>query len=416
MRITICGATLQAVTMVAVFARYGHKIIWHHDSKAANPLLEITDPTLQAHLSHLHDKDAIQLSSSGQNLSESAECYLFCYGPMEIEQSVICAEQIAKISSEDRLMINGSTFGLHGTEKLQVILPHDHWAYLPDTIQEGNAIGSFVNAKQAIVGCESEQAKRLMKELLRPMFPLDHQMVFMPISDAAFAKLSISGMLATRISYTNDLANVAEKLGVDILNVKQGMAADSRIGSTYLSPGVGFGGENFSQDILMLSNEVSKVGGKSRLLEQVWEINDDQKEVLFRKLWDYYQSNLRGKIVAIWGAAFKENTASIHNAPIHKMIEALLAQNVHIQLYDPQANDEIAEIYSDRVEICQDEYQALKDANALCVLTAWQQFYNPDYALMLSLMNHPLILDGRNIYDPSFMRLQGFIYEGIGRI
>ena len=416
MKIAICGATLQAATMVAVFARYGHTIVWHHDNDVDDPLIEISDPSLQAHLSNLYDKGIIQLSDSIENLSEHTECYLFCYGPMAIEQALMCAQQIAKFDLKHRLMINGSTFGLHGTEKLQAILPDDHWAYLPDTIQEGNAIGSFVNVTQMIVGLMSDDTKMMMKELLRPMFPLDHQILFMPVLDAEFAKLSISGMLATRISYMNDLANVAEKLGVDILNVKQGMAADSRIGATYLSPGAGFGGENFSQDILMLSNEVSKMGGKSRLLEQVWEINEDQKEVLFRKLWHYYQTNLKDKTIAIWGAAFKENTASIHNSPVHKMIDALLAQDVKIQLYDPQANHEIFELYNDRIEICQDEYQALKNADALCVLTPWAQFYNPDYSLMKTLMNHPLILDGRNIYDPEFMRNQGFIYEGIGRI
>ena len=235
MRITICGATLQAVTMVAIFAKYGHKVVWHHDSNTVNPLLEIADHTLYTDLSHLYNKGVIQFSNNIHDSSLNSECYLFCYGPIAIEQAKRCAEQIATMDSQNRLMINGSTFGLHGTEKLQAILPHDHWTYLPDTIQEGNAIDSFVNAKQAIVGYESEPAKRLIKELLRPMFPLNHQILFMPILDAEFTKLSISGMLATRISYMNDLANVAEKLGVDILNVKQGMAADSRIGSTYLS-------------------------------------------------------------------------------------------------------------------------------------------------------------------------------------
>lgn len=389
MKITICGATLQATTLVAILEQYGHRIVWYHDSDEMGELPAIPKDT---------------------------DCYIFCYLPMEKNKAIACVTQIASLNLTGRLMINGSTFGLHGTAELQQISPNDQWAYFPDTIQEGNAIASFVNVKQAIVGCESEQAKRLIKEILRPMFPLEHQILFMPILDAEFAKLSISGMLATRISYMNDLANVAEKLGVDILNVKQGMAADSRIGASYLSPGVGFGGENFSQDILMLSSEVSKTGAKSRLLDQVWEINEDQKEILFRKLWDYYQTRLKGKTVAIWGAAFKENTESIHNSPIHKMIEALLAQSVNIQLFDPQAVKEMSEHYGDMIHIVDDEYQALQGADALCILTAWQQFYNPDYQLMKTLMNHPLILDGRNIYDPTFMRDQGFIYEGIGRV
>lgn len=384
MKIAIYGQTLQADTLVKIFSHYGHHVHWCCDD--------------------------------AKDVSHDLDCYIFCYAPTEKEKAYKIVNQLVNYHAKGRLMINGSTFGLHGTAELQAILPNDHWAYLPDTIQEGNAIGSFVNAKQAIVGLETDDAKVLIKELLRPMFPLDHQILFMPILDAEFAKLSISGMLATRISYMNDLANVAEKLGVDILNVKQGMAADSRIGSTYLSPGVGFGGENFSQDILTLSSEVSKTGIKSRLLEQVWNINEDQKEILFRKLWNYYQTDLKGKKIAIWGAAFKENTASTHNSPVHKMIQALLAQGVHIQLFDPEANSAIQMMYGDSVHIVENEYEALKNADALCLLTAWQQFYNPDYSLMKTLMNHPLILDGRNIYDPEYMRHQGFIYEGIGRV
>lgn len=384
MQLAILGDTLQADTLTTIFSRFGHHIDRYD-----------------------HEVDVV---------TDDVECYIFCFAPTEKARAQALIERISQTSNSGKLMINGSTFGLHGTAELQALSPNNHWVYLPDTIQEGNAEGSFINAQQAIIGCESEHAKILMKELLRPMFPLAHQVLFMPILDAEFAKLSISGMLATRVSYMNDLANVAEKLGVDILNVKQGMAADSRIGATYLSPGVGFGGENFSQDILTLSSEVSKTGVKSRLLEQVWEINEDQKEVLFRKLWDYYQTDLKDKVVAIWGAAFKENTSSIHNSPVHKMIDALLAQDVKIQLFDPKAGSEISKIYGDKLHIVGDEYTALKNADALCVLTPWQQFYNPDYSLMKSLMTHPLILDGRNIYDPKFMQQQGFIYKGIGRI
>lgn len=416
MKITVCGATLQAATLVAIFEQYGHHIDWYHDSDADENLPEINDTALSSRLYDLVNHQKIQLLGAGDDLSNNADCYIFCYSPLEKHRANLIVQALVLNAKQGRLMINGSTFGLNGTAELQENLPKDHWAYLPDTIQEGNAIGSFVNAKQAMVGLESNEAKRLMKELLRPMFPLEHQILFMPILDAEFAKLSISGMLATRISYMNDLANVAEKLGVDILNVKQGMAADNRIGSTYLSPGAGFGGENFSQDILTLSSEVSKTGTKSRLLEQVWDINEDQKELLFRKLWDYYQTDLKGKKIAIWGAAFKENTGSVHNSPAHKMIQALLAQDVKIQLFDPEANNIMKELYGNSIHIADNEYDALKDADALCLLTAWQQFYNPDYPLMKILMNHPLILDGRNIYDPEFMRNQGFIYEGIGRI
>ena len=224
-------------------------------------------------------------------------------------------------------------------------------------------------------------------------------------------------MLATRISYINDLAMVAEKLGIDIESVRQGMAADNRIGGSYLYPGAGFGGENFSHDIQTLTHTVLGVGANSQLLAQVWEINEQQKEVLFRKLWNYYHGDLKGKTVAIWGAAFKEKTSSTRQSPIHAMLAALWAQGVKVKLHDPQALDEIKKIYGERPDLiyCTEQYEAVQDAHALCLLTAWKQYWSPSYTELLKTMQHPLILDGRNIYDPAYVKSQGFAYMGVGR-
>ncbi|NUF10852.1 UDP-glucose/GDP-mannose dehydrogenase family protein [Acinetobacter oleivorans] len=347
------------------------------------------------------------------------EVYLFFFSPTQIE---LALKTVQKLSERPivhpRLMINGSTFGLHGTEKLKQHLLKDEWVYFPDVIQEGNAINSVLNVKHVIVGVESRDASETMQELLRPFFQFSYQYLFMPILDAEFTKLSISGMLATRISYMNDLAMVAEKLGIDIANVKHGIAADTRIGAAYLSPGVGFGGENFSHDILTLSSTVSETGTKSRLLEQVWAINEQQKEILFRKLWNYYHCSLNGKTVAIWGASFKENTSNIHNSPIHILLAALWAQGVIVRLHDPQALDEIAATYGHREDLilCTDQYEAVRDAHALCLVTAWKQYWSPDFKQLQQLMKHPLILDGRNIYDPAYVKAKGFAYEGVGRL
>ena len=239
----------------------------------------------------------------------------------------------------------------------------------------------------------------------------------MPILDAEFTKLSISGMLATRISFMNDLANVSEKLGIDIQNVQQGLASDSRIGASYLSAGAGFGGENFSHDILTLSNTVNATGVKSRLLDQVWEINEQQKEILFRKLWNIFKGDLKNKKIAIWGASFKENTASIQNSSIHPLLEALWAQGAIVYLHDPEALHEVNALYGARADLilCSDQYQVIQQADALCLLTAWKQYWSPDFQYLKQQMNRPLILDGRNIYDPAYVKSQGFEYQGVGR-
>ena len=419
MNICVFGTTLQAGVLAGLFAEYGHHVYWcprvgaDHQSS-----VHYQDEDLNQLIQKQIKNNSIQLVGLKQ-LQLQSEVFLFSFNPSEFDQAKHLAEELKRFPIiHPRLMINGSTFGLQGTEELKQILVADHWAYLPDTIQEGNAIQSFIDLKQVIVGVDQSATQQIIKELLRPFFQLKHQYLFMPFLDAEFTKLSISGMLATRISYMNDMAQVAEKLSIDIHNVKQGLASDSRIGASYLSAGVGFGGENFSHDILTLTGTVAGSGIKSQLLDQVWNINEQQKEILFRKLWNYYQGQLTGKVVAIWGASFKENTSSIENSPIHAMLAALWAQGAIVQLHDPQALERVANFYGERADLilCHDQYQAVENAHALCLLTAWKQYWSPDYSQLLQKMAHPLILDGRNMLDPDFVKAQGFAYQGVGRV
>jgi len=420
MKIAVFGTTLHAGVMAALLAEYGNQIYWCTSVTCEENIsvLSYQDQDVNNYLNKQR-KAGFLKESPFSEIPLDIEVYLFCFSPTQIELALKTVEKLSERPIvHPRLMINGSTFGLHGTEKLKQHLPKDEWVYFPDVIQEGNAINSVLNVKHVIVGVESRDASETMQELLRPFFQFSYQYLFMPILDAEFTKLSISGMLATRISYMNDLAMVAEKLGIDIANVKHGLAADTRIGAAYLSPGVGFGGENFSHDILTLSSTVSETGTKSHLLEQVWAINEQQKEILFRKLWNYYHCRLNGKTVAIWGASFKENTSNIHNSPIHILLAALWAQGVIVRLHDPQALDEIAATYGHREDLilCTDQYEAARDAHALCLVTAWKQYWSPDFKQLQQLMKHPLILDGRNIYDPAYVKAKGFAYEGVGRL
>ncbi|ENN2236882.1 UDP-glucose 6-dehydrogenase [Acinetobacter baumannii] len=420
MKIAVFGTTLHAGVMAALLAEYGNQIYWCTSVTCEEniSILSYQDQEVNQYLNKQR-KAGFLKESPFSEIPLDIEVYLFCFSPTQIELALKTVEKLSERPIvHPRLMINGSTFGLHGTEQLKQHLPKDEWVYFPDVIQEGNAINSVLNVKHVIVGVESSYAQDTMQELLRPFFRFSYQYLFMPILDAEFTKLSISGMLATRISYMNDLAMVAEKLGIDIANVKHGIAADTRIGAAYLSAGVGFGGENFSHDILTLSSTVSGTGAKSRLLEQVWAINEQQKEILFRKLWNYYHCDLSGKTVAIWGASFKENTPSTHNSPIHILLAALWAQGVKVRLHDPQALDEIATTYGDREDLvlCADQYEAAQGAHALCLVTAWKQYWSPDFKQLQQVMQHPLILDGRNIYDPAYVKAKGFAYEGVGRL
>ena len=417
MKINVFGATLQAGVLAGLFAEHGHQVFWcpnelvredqvHYQNEDVNRLIQ--QQVLSGFL-HIGSFDELSLDN---------DVYVFSYAATEQDRALALLDRIHQIIDKPKgLFINGSTFGLHGTEQLKQKLNTENWAYLPDVIQEGNALGSFTYAKQVIVGVDHDAVKSMMQELLRPFFQFQHQYLFMPILDAEFTKLSISGMLAMRIGYMNDLALVSEKLGIDIFNVQQGLAADNRIGSAYLSAGAGFGGENFSHDILTLSNTVSDIGVQSQLLEQIWNNNERQKEILFRKLWNHFQTNLKHKKITIWGASFKENTSSIHNAPIHALLEALWAQGAIVHLHDPQALAEIRQYYGDRSDLIlfEDQYQATAQADALCLMTAWKQYLSPDFQKLKSQMNHLLLLDGRNVYDPAYVKAQGFSYQGVGR-
>lgn len=418
MKIAIYGATLHAGVMAGLFAEYGHQVFWcQYLDNNDYCSVQYQDAAVNALILKQSQTNRLNICSLDE-IKFDIDAYFFGFHSQEYEK----IEQILSYLQSQpiihpKLMINGSSLGLYGTSKLQQKFPKDDWCYLPDLIQEGNAINSVLHVKHIVVGVETQFAQVQMTELLRPFFNYNHTYLFMPILDAEFTKISVAGMLATRISYMNDLAQAAEKLNIDIANVRLGLGADSRIGDAYLAAGVGFGGENFSQDIQRLTNVMSQQGMKSELLEQVWAINERQKELLFRKLWNYFHGDLKGKVIAIWGASFKENTPHIDYSPIDAMLQALWAQGAIVQLHDPQALTIIAKKYGKRDDLilCEDQYDATLNASALCLLTAWKQYLTLNYNYLKSVMAYPLILDGRNVYDPSYVKAQGFAYAGVGR-
>ena len=418
MKVAILGKTLHAMVMAGLLAECGHDVFCGQifDIDHQSQYFQYDASVIQL-LDAQHKKGFLHYCGH-EDLPLDIDIYVLSFSPDEEQLAIQTLQQLkARPIILPRIMLNASTLGLNGTEKLRRFFPHVNWVYMPDIVQEGNAVQSVTQAKQLVVGCTGAEAQSLIREFLRPLFPRQQHYLFMPVIDAEFTKFSISGMLATRISYMNDLALVAEKLNIDIENVRQGMAADSRIGESYLYPGAGFGGGNFSHDIETLAETVSTTGTKSQLLAQVWEINEQQKELLFRKLWNYFQGNLAGKTIAIWGASFKENTSKIEQSPIHAMLKALWAQGAIVQLHDPQALAEVHQAYGARSDLIlmEDQYNAIKNADALCLLTAWKQYASPNFQRMLSDMHHPLILDGRNVYHPDYVKAQGFDYMGVGR-
>ena len=298
-------------------------------------------------------------------------------------------------------------------EKRGVDVPFDV-ASNPEFLKEGAAIKDFMSPDRVVVGVESERAKELMSRLYRPFLLNNFRVLFTDIPSAEMIKYAANSMLATRISFMNDIANLCERVGADVNMVRKGIGSDTRIGSKFLYPGCGYGGSCFPKDVKALIKTAEKNGYEMRVLKAVEEVNEAQKSVLFRKLQRHFPE-LEGRTVALWGLAFKPETDDMREATSLVLIRLLVEAGVRVKVYDPVAMDECRRRVGDRVEYARDMYEAAVDADALLLLTEWKQFRLPSWAVLKKAMRRPLILDGRNIYDADELQSLGFTYECIGR-
>ena len=290
--------------------------------------------------------------------------------------------------------------------------------FWPNFIQAGRALESFTRVEQLLLGSHNEQATRQIKHLMLPFNRSQERFRVMTPREAELTKVAINGMLATRISFMNELAQLAECQGIDIEAVRQGMGADSRIGFQYLYPGCGFGGEAFLQTLEQLNSELAiSKAAQPGLLTSVQAINEQQKDLLFQKLWRFYKADLKGKRVAIWGCSFKPNTASISGSPSLHLIQALLAHGVEVVVYDPRALPKLEKYFKNRAGLlaAKSPEKAAEGADAIMLVTEWKEFWNLDLDAIKNTMKYPLLLDGRNIYDPDTLKDQGWTYTAVGR-
>lgn len=284
----------------------------------------------------------------------------------------------------------------------------------PEFLKEGNAINDFMSPDRVVVGVDSERAKKLMTRLYKPFLLNNFRVIFMDIPSAEMTKYAANSMLATRISFMNDIANLCELVGADVNMVRSGIGSDTRIGRKFLYPGIGYGGSCFPKDVKALIKTAEQNGYEMRVLRAVEEVNERQKGVLFDKLQKLLGKELEGKAVAMWGLSFKPETDDMREAPSLILIERLIEAGCCIRVYDPVAMDECRRRMGDAVCYAKDLYDATLDADALLLVTEWKEFRLPSWAVVKKLMRCPLVLDGRNIYDRAEMEEQGFEYHGIG--
>ncbi len=288
----------------------------------------------------------------------------------------------------------------------------------PEFLKEGNAVKDFMSPDRVVVGVESDRARKLMARLYKPFMIVSDRLIFTDIPSAEMIKYAANSMLATRISFMNDIANLCELVGADVNMVRKGIGSDTRIGKKFLYAGCGYGGSCFPKDVKALIKTAADLGYPMRVLQAVEEVNASQKIVLFRKLVDYYggdQSKLQGKVIALWGLAFKPETDDMREAPALVLIDLLLKAGVTVRVYDPVAMDECRRRIGDQVTYCDNRYHAVEGSDALMLVTEWKEFRMPNAMTLLNKMNGRLILDGRNILDADELRQAGFEYHCIGR-
>ena len=285
----------------------------------------------------------------------------------------------------------------------------------PEFLKEGNAIDDFMKPDRVIVGVETEKAKDLMTRLYKPMLLNNFRVIFMDIPSAEMTKYAANSMLATRISFMNDIANLCELVGADVNMVRKGIGSDSRIGSKFLYSGCGYGGSCFPKDVKALIKTAAENGYNMRVLNAVEEVNESQKNVLFEKFKKYFKNKIEGKKVAIWGLAFKPETDDMREATALITINQLIKAGCKVQVFDPVAMDECKRRVGEGVTYAKDMYDAVLNADALLLLTEWKQFRLPSWGVLKRTMNSPVIIDGRNIYDPVEMMEKGVTYYCIGR-
>lgn len=284
----------------------------------------------------------------------------------------------------------------------------------PEFLKEGAAIKDFMTPDRVVVGTDSEKAKKVMSLLYKPFMLSGERMIFTDIPSAEMIKYAANSMLATRISFMNDIANLCEIVGADVNMVRKGIGADTRIGKKFLYPGCGYGGSCFPKDVKALIRTADANGYDMKVLKAVEEVNDRQKSILFDKLSRHFNGDLKDKTVAVWGLAFKPETDDMREAPALVLIDRMLQAGAKVKVYDPIAMNECRRRIGDKVKYAADMYDAAVDADALLLVTEWNQFRMPSLPVLSRTMRNPLIIDGRNIYDPEYLRNNGFTYYKIG--
>jgi UDPglucose 6-dehydrogenase len=437
MKIAMIGTGYVGLVTGTCFAESGNDVCCvDTNEKKINDLLEgnipIYEPGLDVLVKRNYNNERLSFTT---NLESAVDKSLLLFiavgtppdedGSADLSHVLAVAKGIGQCMKEYKIIVDKSTVPV-GTaqlvkktiqeelDKRGVSIEFDVVSN-PEFLKEGNAIDDFMKPDRVVVGCDNVRTGEIMKELYSPFVRTGKPILVMDVASAEMTKYAANAMLATKISFMNDIANLCERLGVDVAQVRQGIGSDSRIGYSFIFPGPGYGGSCFPKDVQAIVKTGEQHGYKLEILSAVESVNNRQKKVLFDKLKRYYGDELKNKTIAVWGLAFKPNTDDMREAPSIVLIKNLIAEGCKVKAYDPEAAKEAYKIFGDKIEYVKKQYDALEGADALVIVTEWNEFRRPDFDKIKSLLKQPVIMDGRNLFDPKKMAEMGFVYEGIGR-
>ncbi|HUG28069.1 MAG TPA: UDP-glucose/GDP-mannose dehydrogenase family protein [Gemmatimonadales bacterium] len=341
-------------------------------------------------------------------------------GSADLQHVLAVADTIGRHMNEPKVVVTKSTVPVGTAEQVRTAVRArtDQPFFVasnPEFLKEGAAIDDFMKPDRVVLGVDSEEARERLGELYAPFVRTGNPILFMDIPSAEVSKYAANAMLATRISFMNQVADLCEKVGADVTNVRRGIGSDRRIGQAFLFPGPGYGGSCFPKDVKALIHTARRVGASPEILEAVELVNARQKLVLLEKLRGALGGTTAGREIAVWGLAFKAETDDMRESPAIPLVEGLLTDGAVVRVHDPKAMEVARGLFGDRVRYASDPYDALTGADALAIVTEWLVYRNPDFERMRTLMRQPLVVDGRNLYDPERMARLGFTYRSIGR-
>jgi UDPglucose 6-dehydrogenase len=437
MRIIVVGSGYVGLVTGACFAESGVNVTCVDvDSakiqKLKNGVIPIYEPGLEDIVRKNVEKKRLSFTNDLKEGIEGTEVIFIAVGTppgedgsADMKHVLSVAKDIGRIITKHLVVVTKSTVPVGTSEKIRKTIqseidkrnesiPFD-MASNPEFLKEGAAIEDFLKPERIVIGVDNEKTREIMNRLYMPFVLNNHPILFMDIASSEITKYAANAMLATRISFINEIANLCEILGADINNVRKGIGSDSRIGSKFLYPGTGYGGSCFPKDVKALIKTANDNGYKLNVIEAVEKANDYQKNVIFTKMTKFFNNDLNNKIIGIWGLSFKPKTDDIREASSLVLIERLLNAGAKVKAYDPAAIAETKKLLGNRIDYTTDQYEALVNVDALALMTEWSEFHLPDFNRMRELMKGKVIFDGRNIYDPEQLRKLGFMYFGIGR-